>query len=187
MSEDADCGLLLDVNNVYVTCRNHDLDPREYLEGIPYDRVVQIHLAGHTDKGTHCIDTHDGRVIEAVWELYRDALARGGATATLLEWDAKIPPFEEVHTEAPQGCQISRYGRSRLCVKSSRSNGGCKRSSCIRRASKQAFNPTARKLYSRSRRHRSKGLSCRREICLHSSAFRSTQHVLPAPARRHGR
>ena len=100
MSEDADCGLLLDVNNVYVTCRNHDLDPREYLEGIPYDRVVQIHLAGHTDKGTHCIDTHDGRVIEAVWELYRDALARGGATATLLEWDAKIPPFEEVHTEA---------------------------------------------------------------------------------------
>ncbi|MCZ6665406.1 MAG: DUF692 domain-containing protein [Gammaproteobacteria bacterium] len=100
MSEDADCGLLLDVNNVYVTCRNHDLDPREYLEGIPYDRVVQIHLAGHTDKGTHCIDTHDGRVIEAVWELYSDALARAGATATLLEWDAKIPPFEEVHTEA---------------------------------------------------------------------------------------
>ncbi|MCZ6772913.1 MAG: DUF692 domain-containing protein [Proteobacteria bacterium] len=100
MSEDADCGLLLDVNNVYVTCRNHDLDPREYLEGIPYDRVVQIHLAGHTDKGTHCIDTHDGRVIEAVWELYRDALRRAGATATLLEWDAKIPPFEEVHTEA---------------------------------------------------------------------------------------
>jgi len=100
MSEDADCGLLLDVNNVYVTCRNHNLDPREYLEGIPYDRVVQIHLAGHTDKGTHCIDTHDGRVIEPVWELYRDALKRADATATLLEWDAKIPPFEEVHTEA---------------------------------------------------------------------------------------
>ncbi|MGE4617744.1 MAG: DUF692 domain-containing protein [Gammaproteobacteria bacterium] len=100
MSEDADCGLLLDVNNVYVTCRNHNLDPREYLEGIPYDRVAQIHLAGHTDKGTHCIDTHDGRVIEPVWELYRDALKRADATATLLEWDAKIPPFEEVHTEA---------------------------------------------------------------------------------------
>ena len=70
LADEADCALLLDVNNVYVTCRNHDLDPVAYLEAIPYERVVQVHLAGHTDNGTHCIDTHDGRVIDAVWELY---------------------------------------------------------------------------------------------------------------------
>jgi len=99
MAEEADCGLLLDVNNVYVTCRNHDLDPWSYLEGIPYERVVQIHLAGHTDKGTHCIDTHDARVIEPVWELYADVEGRTGGRATLLEWDANIPPFKEAHAE----------------------------------------------------------------------------------------
>ena len=99
MAEEADCGLLLDVNNVYVTCRNHDLDPWSYLEGIPYDRVVQIHLAGHTDKGTHCIDTHDRRVIDPVWELYADVERRTGGRATLLEWDANIPPFTEAHAE----------------------------------------------------------------------------------------
>ena len=99
MAEQADCGLLLDVNNVYVTCRNHDLNPWAYLEGIPYDRVVQIHLAGHTDKGTHCIDSHDGKVIDTVWELYADVHERAGNRATLLEWDAHIPPFEEVHAE----------------------------------------------------------------------------------------
>lgn len=99
MADDADCGLLLDVNNVYVTCRNHDLDPKAYLDAIPYDRVVQIHLAGHTDKGTHCIDTHDGRVIDAVWDLYSDVQGRMGNCATLLEWDANIPSFDEVHEE----------------------------------------------------------------------------------------
>jgi hypothetical protein len=99
MAEDADCGLLLDVNNVYVSCRNHDLDPYVYLDEIPYDRVVQIHIAGHTDKGTHCIDTHDGRVIDEVWGLYAEVHRRAGGRATLLEWDAHIPPFEEVHAE----------------------------------------------------------------------------------------
>jgi uncharacterized protein (UPF0276 family) len=99
MAIDADCGLLLDVNNVYVTCRNHDLDPYEYLAAMPYDRVVQIHIAGHTDKGTHCIDTHDGRVIDEVWALYAEVQRRAGSRATLLEWDANIPPFEEVHAE----------------------------------------------------------------------------------------
>ena len=69
LAVEADCALLLDVNNVYVTCRNHDLDPVAYLEAIPYEHVVQIHLAGHTDNGMHCIDTHDGRVIDAVWDL----------------------------------------------------------------------------------------------------------------------
>jgi uncharacterized protein (UPF0276 family) len=99
MANESECGLLLDVNNVYVTCRNHDLDPWTYLDAIPYERVVQIHLAGHTDKGTHCIDTHDGHVIDEVWALYREVQRRAGNRATLLEWDADIPSFGEVHAE----------------------------------------------------------------------------------------
>lgn len=100
MAEEADCALLLDVNNVYVSSRNHDLDPMEYLKQVPYDRVVQIHLAGHTEKGTHCIDTHDGPVIDPVWKLYAEVMRRAGGRATLLEWDDKIPAFPEVHAEA---------------------------------------------------------------------------------------
>lgn len=99
MANEADCGLLLDVNNVYVTCRNHDLDAAEYLAEIPYDRVVQIHIAGHSDKGTHCIDTHGDHVRDEVWQLYREAHARSGGRATLLEWDTNIPSFEVVHAE----------------------------------------------------------------------------------------
>lgn len=93
------CGLLLDVNNVYVSARNHEFDPREYLQNIPTNAVVQMHLAGHTDCGTHVIDTHDGRVVSAVWDLYRDAERLTGGVSTLLEWDAKIPSFPEVHAE----------------------------------------------------------------------------------------
>ncbi|MCZ7645803.1 MAG: DUF692 domain-containing protein [Planctomycetota bacterium] len=100
LAEEADCALLLDVNNVYVTCRNHDLDAAEFLKDFPYERVVQIHLAGHTDKGTHCIDTHDGPVIDPVWQLYAEVMKQAGRRATLLEWDDKIPTFQEVHDEA---------------------------------------------------------------------------------------
>ena len=99
MVEASDCALLLDVNNVYVTCRNHDLDPYAYLRSIPYERVVQIHLAGHTDKGTHCIDTHNDHVIDEVWELYGYVHRRTGGRATLLEWDADIPEFPVLHAE----------------------------------------------------------------------------------------
>jgi uncharacterized protein (UPF0276 family) len=99
LAGEADCGLLLDVNNVYVSSRNHDFDPEEYLRSLPHERIVQFHLAGHTDLGTHCIDTHDGRVIDAVWRLYRLAHELTGGAATLLEWDAHIPTFDEVHAE----------------------------------------------------------------------------------------
>lgn len=99
MAEEADCALLLDVNNVYVTCRNHDLQPLDYLKHVPYDRVVQIHLAGHSDNGTHCIDTHNDHVIDEVWELYGEVHRRTGGRATLLEWDADIPSFEVLHAE----------------------------------------------------------------------------------------
>ncbi|QDV23627.1 MNIO family bufferin maturase [Aureliella helgolandensis] len=93
------CQLLLDVNNVYVSSVNHDFDPLEYLDSIPVDRVVQFHLAGHTDLGTHCIDTHDGEVVDSVWELFRYAYLRGIRASTLLEWDASIPEFDVVHAE----------------------------------------------------------------------------------------
>jgi hypothetical protein len=99
LTEITGCGLLLDVNNVYVSSRNHDFDPEHYLRSIPHDRVVQIHLAGHTDLGTHCIDTHDGRVVDRVWDLYRLAHELTGGVSTLLEWDAQIPSFTEVHAE----------------------------------------------------------------------------------------
>lgn len=99
MSDETGCGLLLDVNNVYVSATNHDFDPDEYLRGIPHQRVVQIHLAGHTDCDTHLIDTHDHPVIDAVWDLYRQAIAYCGPVSTLLEWDANIPPFDELHAE----------------------------------------------------------------------------------------
>lgn len=99
MAEEADCGLLLDVNNVYVSSVNHDFDPVEYLRSIPHRRVVQCHLAGHTNCGTHLIDTHDGEVIDPVWKLYRLAHQLTGGVSTLLEWDAKIPEFPIVHAE----------------------------------------------------------------------------------------
>ncbi len=99
MAEDADCALLLDVNNVYVTCRNHDLDAQVYLAALPYDRVVQVHLAGHTDKGTHCIDTHDDHVCDEVWGLYAQVQAETGGTATVLEWDDRIPNYPDLLSE----------------------------------------------------------------------------------------
>jgi hypothetical protein len=99
MAEEADCGLLLDVNNVYVSSVNNDFDPAEYIRSVPHGRVVQFHLAGHTNCRTHLIDTHDGQVIEAVWELYRLARRLTGEVSTLLEWDAKIPEFAVVHAE----------------------------------------------------------------------------------------
>jgi hypothetical protein len=100
LAEGADCGLLLDVNNVYVSSFNHSFDPDDYIDGIPADRVVQYHVAGHTNKGTHIIDTHSDHAIERVWELYRRAWQRTGPTATLYEWDEDIPDFEVVHAEA---------------------------------------------------------------------------------------
>ncbi|HET6424396.1 MAG TPA: DUF692 domain-containing protein, partial [Planctomycetaceae bacterium] len=93
------CGLLLDVNNVYVSSVNHEFDPHEYLRQLPADRIVQFHLAGHTNCGTHLIDTHDGPVIDPVWQLYREARALAPGAATLLEWDARIPEFPVLEAE----------------------------------------------------------------------------------------
>jgi uncharacterized protein (UPF0276 family) len=100
VAEEADCGLLLDVNNVYVSAFNHGFDAEQYIRAIPHRRVVQFHLAGHRHLGTHILDTHSDHVIDAVWDLYRLACAQGGGRATLLEWDEAIPSFEIVHEEA---------------------------------------------------------------------------------------
>src|SRR5262249_51466606 len=105
LAEESDCGLLLDVNNVYVSSVNHGFDPNEYIERIPADRVVQYHVAGHTNKGTHILDTHSDHALPEVWELYRRAWARTGPTATLYEWDEDIPSFEVVHEEALKAAQ----------------------------------------------------------------------------------
>ena len=100
LAQEADCGILLDVNNVYVSCFNHGLDPEAFIDRVPADRVVQYHLAGHTHKGTHILDTHSDHVIDEVWSLYRRSCQRTGGVATLLEWDENIPSFEVVHAEA---------------------------------------------------------------------------------------
>jgi uncharacterized protein len=98
--EAADCGILLDVNNIYVSSKNHSFDPLEYVNAVPADRVAQIHIAGHSHFEKYILDTHDHAVIDPVWELYARAIHRCGPTATLLEWDDKIPSFDEVHHEA---------------------------------------------------------------------------------------
>ena len=98
--ERADCGILLDVNNIYVSSRNHDFNPYDYIDGIPHDRVAQMHIAGHTKFEKYLLDTHDHPVLDPVWKLYAHAIRRCGVTATLLEWDDRIPSFEEVHAEA---------------------------------------------------------------------------------------
>lgn len=99
------CGLLLDVNNVYVSAFNHGFDPFRYIDRLPVDRVVQIHLAGHTNKGTHILDTHSDHVVDPVWQLYRRVYERMGGVATLLEWDEAIPGFDIVHAEARKAAQ----------------------------------------------------------------------------------
>jgi uncharacterized protein (UPF0276 family) len=98
--ERADCGILLDVNNIYVSSKNHSFDPFTYVNSVPAHRVAQIHIAGHSKFEKYILDTHDHPVLPAVWRLYARAIERCGPTATLLEWDDNIPSFEEVHAEA---------------------------------------------------------------------------------------
>ncbi len=102
----ADCYLLLDVNNVYVSAFNHRFDPLEYLRGIPVDRVVQFHLAGHTDNGSHLLDTHDHPIGDPVWQLYREAVRRFGPLSTLIERDDRIPELSVVAAEAEAARRI---------------------------------------------------------------------------------
>jgi uncharacterized protein len=107
LAERADCGLLVDVNNVWVSAFNLGFDPYAYLDALPAERVGQIHLAGFTDRGTYLFDTHSAPVDERVWDLYAHAVRRFGTVATLVEWDADIPPVERLCAEAERAREIA--------------------------------------------------------------------------------
>jgi uncharacterized protein (UPF0276 family) len=103
----ADCGLLLDVNNVHVSAHNHGFEAAAFVDGVPAARVGQLHLAGHRREPTHLVDTHDHPVADVVWELQKRAVARTGPVATLLERDDEIPPLEELVAEARRASAIA--------------------------------------------------------------------------------
>ena len=104
----AGCGLLLDVNNVYVSAVNHGFDAMDFLNGIPVAKVAEFHLAGYFDRGDTLIDTHDRPVHRPVWDLYRAAVRRFGDVPTLIEWDDRIPPFERLWREARTADRIQQ-------------------------------------------------------------------------------
>jgi uncharacterized protein len=107
IAERADCLILLDVNNIYVSSVNHEFDALDYLNAIPVDRVQQIHLAGHENHGDYLIDTHDHPVPDPVWELFSAAVRRFGSVSTMIERDANIPPLEELCSELDAARQLA--------------------------------------------------------------------------------
>jgi len=102
VAEEADCLILLDINNIYVSAYNHGFDPLEYLDGVPAERIQQHHLAGHQNYGDYIIDTHDHPVIDPVWDLYAEALKRYGPRSCMIERDADIPPLDILLEELKQ-------------------------------------------------------------------------------------
>jgi uncharacterized protein (UPF0276 family) len=108
MAVRADCWLLLDVNNVFVSSFNHDFDQAGYIDAVPVDRVVQFHLAGHSEMETHKIDTHDQPICEEVWSLYEEACQRFGPISTMIERDGNFPPFDELLAELERARSIAR-------------------------------------------------------------------------------
>ena len=103
MAQESGCHLLLDVNNVYVSCYNHRLDAKAYIDALPMDKVAQIHLSGHSNHGTHIIDTHDDHVVDEVWALYKYASHKAGRTInTMVEWDDNLPEWDVLHAELRQ-------------------------------------------------------------------------------------
>jgi len=107
VAADADCGILLDVNNVYVSAFNQGFDPATYIDALDTDRIGQIHLAGFTDMGNYLFDTHSAPVHEGVWQLYQHAIRRIGPVSTLVEWDADIPPFRQLCGEVEHARQLA--------------------------------------------------------------------------------
>lgn len=106
--EKANIYMMLDVNNIYVSSRNHGFNPYEYYKNIPLDRVIQIHLAGHSDMGDYLLDTHDQPVRNEVWELYAEIYPKTKGVSTLLEWDDDIPSFQETWAEALKAKQFQQ-------------------------------------------------------------------------------
>jgi uncharacterized protein (UPF0276 family) len=120
----ADCLILLDVNNIYVSAVNHEFEPLEYLDAIPAGRVQQIHLAGHEDHGEYLVDTHDHPVPDPVWELYASAVQRFGAVSTMIERDDHIPPLEELCTELAKARQLCQRALGMAEGQGTRAAGG---------------------------------------------------------------
>lgn len=108
VAEAADCLILLDINNVFVSSFNHDFNPITYLQNIPAARVCQHHLAGHTHRGDCIIDTHDAPIIQSVWELYQEAVKLYGPVSTMIERDDNIPPLAELLSELDQARSIAK-------------------------------------------------------------------------------
>lgn len=108
LTAEADCDLLLDINNVYVSSVNHGFDPVEFLRGVPVARVRQFHLAGHQNNGTHIIDTHDAPIVDPVWDLYKVARRRFGDVATMIERDDNIPPLADLVAELDIARQLAQ-------------------------------------------------------------------------------
>jgi uncharacterized protein (UPF0276 family) len=105
----ADCLMLCDINNIYVSARNHAFDPLDYLAALPAERVWQFHLAGHSDYGDYVIDTHDHPVVTPVWELYAEALQHFGPVSAMIERDDRFPPFDELMAELAQLRAIAQH------------------------------------------------------------------------------
>lgn len=99
ISERADCLILLDINNIYVSAINHEFNSLDYIKAMPKDRVYQLHLAGHSDMGNYIIDTHDNDIIDPVWDLYANALIHLGPVSTMIERDDNIPPLDKLISE----------------------------------------------------------------------------------------
>jgi hypothetical protein len=102
VAEESDCGILLDINNIYVSALNHGFDPARYIESVPVERVIQYHLAGHSDHGSYLLDTHDHPICSEVWALYQKAVRRFGKVSALVEWDDNIPEFPVLQANAHQ-------------------------------------------------------------------------------------
>ena len=107
LAKRADCEILLDVNNVYVSAFNHEFDARTFLRAMPRERVRQFHLAGHTHKGSHIIDTHDEPIVPDVWTLYAEAVKLFPGVPTMIERDANIPPYAELLAELEEARRIA--------------------------------------------------------------------------------
>ena len=117
VAEEADCGILLDINNVFVSAHNHGFDALKYIDSIPAERVFQIHLAGHSHSGNMLIDTHDHPVKDEVWTLYERAIENLGPVSTLIEWDDQIPSYARLVEEADKARAIlHRVAKSREMI-----------------------------------------------------------------------
>jgi len=187
MAEDSGCQLLLDVNNVYVTCFNHRLDPKAYLDTLPLERVIQIHLSGHTNKGTHIIDTHDDHVVEEVWQLYRYVLARAGRVPnTMIEWDDRIPDFPTLAAELEKAKQVADAARSQIagpawvCQPAARGGSPISLPQALQHMQEAIMHPEDAVAQSLDWIHAKPGFACEAQLQVYRHAYRARLHDVVA-------